>query len=489
MSVFSPFAQAQTVALELTYNTEVIRSDNGTEQRAMNREIPTRRLQFTGKAVSPGAAGWLDSLLYGAFAELMTAPYWPHGSTLTAPAVAGSAAVLLLSTTDRDFEVDGLLVLLNDVGVAEECTVTAVSATSVTVETLALSWPIASRVFPAKRGRYTGPSELSLNSPSANESAVDFLMELDEVPDVAIATSADIFNVVPVDRVEVSHTYERLVDRFANETYSYVDFKHRSTPIGARPYVLWLESRASVTALVNWFHAHRGRLKPFWMPTFQQDFEVLAGLGTASLTVRARGYATWMSDASRKHLAFCEPDGTITNIVVSGAFDNGDGTETVDLSGTAPAGASLVSFMLYGRLASDTLRIEWDNNEIAQCSFGFQELPAELITPPATAGVGRVVFEGFEPTVTTDGAAVFTAETGFAFWEGYAPIVGTDEALAGVGEVTFEGFAPTFDISNAGAIIADTGLALFVGYAPEFAVVAGVGLATFTGYRPRVKTN
>lgn len=378
MAVFTPQPQAGSVALELTYLTEISRSDDGTEQRVMDRSKPLRRMTYSARRLDTFEAGWLRSLIYGGHNELLTVPYWPHATRLIAAASPGSNVPLLLDTTDRDFRIGSYAILMLDENTVEQITVGATSSTSVTASTLAGSWAADTIVSPATRGRWTGNVIMDRLSPRAVESPVDFLMEPEPTQVIAVATSANIFTVVPINDVEAVFSFERLVDRIQNDVWSYQDFQRRDTPIGGRVYELWLDSRAVVSDLIDWFHARRGRLKPFWMPTFQQDFDIVSGLGTASLTVKSSGYTTYMTDSSRRQLAFCEPNGTITHREVTSVVNNGNGTETLTLDGTAPAGTSKVSFLLYGRLESDTLRIEWDNSVTAQCTISFIELPNEV---------------------------------------------------------------------------------------------------------------
>lgn len=489
MAVFTPQAQAGSVELETSYLTEVIRSDNGTEQRAMYREIPSRKLRFTARTVELYRTGWLDALTYGAQGEELTVPYWPHASALTATATAGALVVLSLDTTDRDYQVNGYLVLWASERHAEECQIVAVGGSSVTVVTLAESWPTGTIVLPAFRGTFSGTLESGKLSGIAAETQMEFLLTTDpDDPNVTEITDAVVFTIVPVQHVEVSHTYESLVDRQTSPFYEHTDYRRRAYPVGARPYVLWLDSKAACAAITDWFHGLRGRLRPFWMPTYQHDFEVLSGFGTSTLVVAQCGYAARLfAGRERRHLAFFEPSGTITHLEVANAIDNGNGTESLFLAGSSPATTLMVSYLLYGRLADDALVLTWANSEVAECSLGLVELPSELTPPGIAPGLGSAIYEGFPPTVVI-GDGVFPApDVGSAIFEGFAPVVGTDAPQPGVAEGTFEGFAPLVFLGmNLSPGIA---VGLFTGYAPAIARTPGTGGAIFTGFKPRVKTN
>ncbi len=485
--ILTPMSQAEGVALELEYYTEVQRSDNGTEKRAMYRDIPMRRLETKPLTLEAWRSGWLDSLLYGGFAELVTVPYWPHMARLTAPAAPGTGVALALDTTDRDFAVGGRLVLWTDERTAEECVITAAGGASVTVQTLAGTWAAGTPVMPAWRGHYSadpGPEHLSAY---AVEVALKFEMEIDPYDTgIDAATDPEVFGAVPVNRVETVHTHERAVDRHLSPFYTHDDYRRRNSPFGSRPYVLWIESKADAAAVTAWFHARRGRLKPFWMPTFEQDLAVVSGLGTTSIIVEERGYTEWMTARARRQLAFCEPDGTVTALEVTGAADNGNGTETLSLSGTAPLGTSLVSFLLYGRLASDVLRIEWYNSEQASCEIGLVELPEEVVPPGIAPFPGSLDWAGFAPTMGLPPVAA--PGQGILGWQGFAPTIGLASPAPVIGELEYEGFAPELFMGLTVAPL--LGVMNYTGFAPLVvpSVMPLPGVYTYSSRRPRVKT-
>lgn len=490
MAVFSVQPQAGTVELDLAYLTEVARSDNGTEQRASYREIPARRLRFAARAMDPRSAARLEALTYGAHGAELTVPYWPHASELSAPAAPGSNVVLSLDTADRDFQVGGWLVLWLDEDTVEACAVLAVGGGSVTVSSLAGTWPAGAKVLPAWTGTFAGSVESDKLGALAAEARLEFLLRTDpDDPNVAEATEAAVFDVVPVSRVDATHTQEALIDRQESPFYEHTDYRRRAYPVGGRPYVLWLAGKAAVRAMVEWFHGVRGRLRPFWIPTFQQDFDVLGGLGTGTVTVAECGYAARLFAArERRQLAFFSPDGTIAHIEVSNAVDNGDGTESLFLAGSSPADAVQVSYMLFARLESDALTLSWDNSETAQCAIGVIELPGEIVPPGITPGLGSATFEGFAPSVLTAiSGAVAAPGAAAAMFTGFAPSVGTLAPAPGTASAEFVGYAPTLFMGT--AVAPAPGLAVFTGHAPSLAVQPGTAVARFTGYKPRVKVH
>lgn len=384
MTIFVPFgtASAPFYTVTLSYATDILQAEDGTEQRICLRLVPKREESFLARTIAASSTGWGDGLIYGDQNTPLTVPEWPHGTFLAQPATAGSNVTLsMVSTADRDFEVGGIAVLWTDEGHTEQVSITAVAPTSITVSSLANNWGTGTFVLPAHTGSVTGDLESQRLSANIADLPIAFHMEHGEDPDVAKPATAEVFDVVPYLRQDVRHSFVRMIERLESITYTTADYELGLSPIGSRPFKVWLGNRASVTALIQWFYGVKGRLRTFYLPTYQEDLKVVSGLGTASVTIQRCGYTTSMfPQASRKALAAVEPNGTITKLTVTAAVDNGvaAGTETLTLDGTCPTGTTLLCYLLYGRLESDALAIVWRHSGFADCAMGFVECPAEL---------------------------------------------------------------------------------------------------------------
>jgi hypothetical protein len=135
--------------------------------------------------------------------------------------------------------------------------------------------------------------------------------------------------------------------------------------------------------------ACQGKLKPFWVPSWQRDLVLAAssGSGVGTITIKECGYATriWPSGAARRHLAIRKPGGSVMLLRrVTAAVSNGNGTETLTLVG--PAGETtlgvavaidwLVMFIRYVRLDEDEIFIEW-TGKAARCELPITDLVEE----------------------------------------------------------------------------------------------------------------
>lgn len=389
-TVFSPLHQwpAAPYIERWSYFTRRFRSDNDTEQRALLRIIPTRQDRFTVAAVEAREAGLLDALSFGQTTP-WAVPFWPHVTPLLADAAPGADVVLQVDRTDRDFAVGGSAVLYLDEHTHELVTLNAVGAGTVTAAAVVGSWP-ANRtvVLPARLARFTGARETDRAGVGAAQLAVTFDYEHGTDPGVATPGAPPIFAVEQFGREPTRDTLEPSVDRLDNRTYTFADYPRGPTPIGRRTSLpLWLETPAAVQALRTWYFSVKGALTAFWLPTWQMDLEPVADVvsGVAALTIRSIGYTERLfPHEARRHLAFVPPAGAITHQRVTAAVNNGDGTETLTLSGSsgAPiypgAGAGLVSFLLYVRLAEDPFEIRWLEPGHATAALDVVELPRQV---------------------------------------------------------------------------------------------------------------
>jgi hypothetical protein len=57
----------------------------------------------------------------------------------------------------------------------------------------------------------------------------------------------------------------------------------------ARTLGLWTETKEDLWALRQWLHARRGRQKPFWLPTYNQDFTLAATITALTTDIEITG--------------------------------------------------------------------------------------------------------------------------------------------------------------------------------------------------------
>ncbi len=375
---FQPFVAASPPYFtdRYSYLTDIQTAEDGTEQRMQVRAVPKRECVVPVRTISVVDVQRVMASLYGGQATTFNVPLWPRGTYSLTAVTAGSGRTFTINSTTGRIANGTKVFLGHSTAGPEVVTASSVSGTTF-VATTAFNWPSGTVVIPTETGSL---SDVSIDwlGPQAAASAVPFTLTGQTDPGVTTVTEAEIFDVVPYIRRDVTHGFERTVDRLEFPATGFTDYARRGSPIGTRPFKVWLTSRASVDALLAWFHGLKGRLAPFWLPTYHPDISVVSGLGTDTLLIRDSLYTPFMfPQPSRRHLAFITPAGVITHRVVTASEQTSLGIETLTLDDAAPSGPVMVSYLLYGRLASDTLEIRWRTQTFADCELVMQELPQE----------------------------------------------------------------------------------------------------------------
>ncbi len=194
----------------------------------------------------------------------------------------------------------------------------------------------------------------------------------------------DVLEVQPNWRDGLSRRYKRSLVVLDSKTGTIsVDDKGGSPVVGTElPW--FVADRASAGTLRAFLDTRKGRLRSFWMPTWDQDL-VLAMDAQAidtGIKIRTIGYTRffWGSPA-RRFLAFLRNGQTPIYRQVVSSVDNEDGTEMLGLDAAIgdllDAKTTLVSFLTLVRLASDDVEILWTSTDLAEAVLSTAELPRE----------------------------------------------------------------------------------------------------------------
>lgn len=195
----------------------------------------------------------------------------------------------------------------------------------------------------------------------------------------------------PNRRDDPTHTATRSKIRTDSITGPFSEVEKARVQQQVRPFSWFMGSRADIDAFRAFREERKGRLVPFWIPTWHHDV-ILAVDGIAansSITVRNINYsrhmfappATW-----RRYLAFIKIGAGVQFIRrIDGAIEAGD---VEDLTLDAALGTTLVvsqwmlSFLTLCRVESDDIMLHWHSPTTAEATFSVRELPLEMPVVP-----------------------------------------------------------------------------------------------------------
>jgi len=372
----------------LMWTTDVLTARDGSEQRVSLRARPRRSLEFS-ILVGSGDAALLDVLLSAWQSRVYALPIWPDKGVLAAPVTAGST-VIPLTTTNLEYEADGLLVIGSDSRNTEAAEVLSVASNAVTLkQPLLQSWPAGAFVTPARTARL----RVTQNVSRVTDAIATARLVFDIAGTTAITKqeSTTTFNLNPVwitrpNRVrDVDTDYQRLAEVLDFETGITAVDDHAARPFVRRSFDYLFKNRTEIAAFRGWLAARLGRLTAFWHPTWEASLvptkKILSN--QTVMTVASRGYALYFNPMpGRTEAAFLYKNGTwyFRTILSFGAGTTGDEeVMTINQSfgfDANPEDWLAIYFLEKTRLDADQIEINWQTDSVAEASVPMRSVKA-----------------------------------------------------------------------------------------------------------------
>lgn len=382
------YRPAGPVLERLEWRTEILPTYNGKEQRRGLRLSPRRWFEFE-VMLTERERRTAEQRIAKSQAALWALPVWMDNQPLPSALGAG-ATTLSIDTTTRDFRVGSYVGFIIDGATYETSLISNVAAGSLTFGALAAAWPAGTTmVVPIRGARMSDQQALSRFTGDASYGNLRW--ECSEPNDYTAATEstyrsipvlADAPNWLEEPEIEFARRIERVDAGFGLSFYE----DETGGPEFRQTHTWTLDGRAAIDAYRKWLYARRGRLQHFWLPTFAQDFEVTADIGSADTTIDVRHsdyVANIAQDVGRRDIRIQTEAGAtfmrrITNAIVVNAT-----TErlTIDSAlGSAVAATSIkaVSYMALVRLDADAVEIAWQRHDWAESKLALRSSRNDL---------------------------------------------------------------------------------------------------------------
>lgn len=393
--------------------TAILASPSGAEQRYAARWSPRR--MFEPLVTPVGRLRTLFDMAVGAVGvSSWYLPIWHDAQTTTESLGIGDTA-LNCETLHREFKAGGFVMLWRDEFTSEVLEVASVSSGALTfVAGPAAAWPAGTRLFPAVKARLTDMPDMARRGPRAIENAIRFMVETEnDFADANVTLPYPtyggflVLTTEPDESQDITHGRMRLLEELDSDT----GLSRRYDTAGIDFTIQrhhWLNvGRQEHAELRTLFYTLDGRRNLLWLPTFADDFEVVApALSTdAFIEVAKCGFTAFGGAREGRDRVWINlRSGTNIFREIVGSSLTIDGTENIQLDsalGVAfdPDDVAHVSFITLSRLDSDTIEIEHytDINGSSRVAMTFRSAPnirsALNWTPP-----------GFLLNAMTDGA-------------------------------------------------------------------------------------
>ncbi len=361
------------------WNTQVMTSNDGSEQRTRLRNAP--RQFFAGNMAIPmGRVAALDTLLYGWRTNSYALPVSSECRQLTSP-VAINDTTIQVNTDFADFRVDGLIMIYKSPKDFELLIIQSFTSSSIVVTTGATkAFDISALVMPTRIARMLSSP---IRNTDGNLQRLGFSFQVTD--NIVLATSA---SATQYKGLDVYLKQPLTIDKFAIDTYTsrvdVIDFQSGITATFApwkktkiqRQFGDQFETQGGVWSYRLWLHRRAGKHRPFWMPTFENNLNLITetGLLDVHLIIVDDGQAFLSSE--RNDLAIRTTDGNwlfreIASITPSGS--DLDVTVTTNI-GIDASLVDFISFMGRKRLTSDSLEIIWGGNNSSAVTVPITEI-------------------------------------------------------------------------------------------------------------------
>lgn len=157
--------------------------------------------------------------------------------------------------------------------------------------------------------------------------------------------------------------HQNIVDGEIGKFWSFTNWNH---PLVSKNLIIIMRSRQEYLDLKKWFYRRRGMLNEFWLPSYEQNFNVVSASGD-SLVVKNESYLSNKTNIAVKSNGVWTVH-EITNQSTTGA------NKTLLVEPSLPTKIDRISYLDLYRLGSDSIEFRFMGNDIIQTTLPIVEL-------------------------------------------------------------------------------------------------------------------
>ena len=157
--------------------------------------------------------------------------------------------------------------------------------------------------------------------------------------------------------------HQNIVDGEIGKFWSFTNWNH---PLVSKNLIIIMRSRQEYLDLKKWFYRRRGMLNEFWMPSYEQNFNVVSANDT-SLVVKNESYLSNKANIAVKSNSVW----TVHSIVSASTVGE---NKNLIVSPSLPTKIDRISYLDLYRLGSDSIEFRFMGNDIIQTTLPIVEL-------------------------------------------------------------------------------------------------------------------
>lgn len=418
---------------KLEWLTDVMASTKGAEQRRPQRLTPRKVLEATFLPHGRGRSVF-DLYVSTLGNEEWYIPLWYDADTLTL-ALAIDGTEVATDVGYREFALNGFAVIRTTPTQDHDATTFTYEIVKVVgrkthsllieraqEETEARAWPAGSEIYPLRKARFTDQpvaeivaaavhsTNMSFTVTEPNEWSGDiqlsgygsaysqsYSMSTDVSPltpranlgrvmdpgHLPLFEGLRVLNVVPDYNQNMTLAYDRVLSLLDNSNGIPLSTDQLGYGVPTQKHTWFIHGREELSRLRTLLYWLRGKVRPLWVPTFNDDVQLIAPAesGAVYIDIAEIGYVELGGGINRQVLAINLNDGTwIFRRVVAAV--QGDGFERLELSAALPQAIGLndvykISFMAVCRAAQDMVELshETDTKGLTKVVTTFRATP------------------------------------------------------------------------------------------------------------------
>jgi hypothetical protein len=379
--VLLPVTFRSRVVETLVWKTDIMVAYAGDEQRVRLRRSPRQQLKVRAY-LDRADRNNVENLLIGWRKRIWAVPMWIEARPADSPVTQGDLTIDV-DTRWGDFRVDGLAVIWESPTKFDVFQIAGLTDDEITLYRGAGDDYASPVIMPVRSARMT-------RDPVRTTSGYDGVLSADlEVTDNTYFDpdpsdiqflGEDFYDMTPLYEEggdglddEYEHRIETL-DYGVGVVQQYAPWDHIKI---IRSFELVLEGLEQVWEHRMWLHRRAGRLRPFYMTTYENNFTILSeGNIDDSFEAAQNNYVNQGSE--RNHLAFrLKADGSYVFRTVTGVENLPGGSMSITMDSALNVDAAdidEVSFVGLKRLDSDRLSFTWMANNVALTKVPIKEI-------------------------------------------------------------------------------------------------------------------
>ena len=361
---------------------------DGTEQRRSLRDRPRQWWNYRWRLDEDDRA-YFENQLYDWGKRTFAVPLWTEEVELTSDVLVGATALPVTTTLDRDFFNGGFAALRTDrdtfevVAIGPGQTPTSLPLTA----GLQAAFDAGTSVFPVRSMVIRGAIRQNLFKAGVGDFDITWDQNENRTYDdlTQLTTTYKGLRVWEDDIEIVGTAYEQAFDlrnrrydsgiaRFAQENFD-------APPQFGVGAIKTMDTHAEYIRGRKILLGFNGRQKTVWFPTQRDDFTIHTDQGIGVLIIA--NFANWTrhmeGQPTRQDIRIQYADGTIDYREITGAVDNGDGSETLTIDSTSSqtltmANVFRISLMRRMRLGIDNIDFTHERFGIVRTNFTLVEV-------------------------------------------------------------------------------------------------------------------